>query len=243
MCQDGITRTGTVSMIITLDGPAGAGKSTVARKLAERLGFTYLDTGAMYRAVALAVRQRGIAPDNEQALAELLPQLRLEWKQGRIYLAGEDVSEQIRQPEITELSRHIADSPTVRRFLSDWQRRIAHNTNLVTEGRDQGTVVFPHAECKFFLTASPEVRARRRWEELRKRGIALTLEEVLEQQQQRDLQDATRTLAPMVPAPDAVVVDTTNLSVDEVVALLEQHIRTRMSQQSASLQPADKEVP
>ncbi len=227
-------------MIITIDGPAGAGKSTVARKLAERLGFTYLDTGAMYRAVALAVRQRGIAPDNEQALAELLPQLSLEWKHGRIYLAGEDVSEQIRQPEITELSRRIADSPTVRRFLSDWQRRIARNTNLVTEGRDQGTVVFPHAECKFFLTASPEVRARRRWEELRKRGVALTLEEVLQQQQQRDLQDATRALAPMVPAPDAVVVDTSGLSVDEVVALLEQHIRPRMSQQFASLQPTDK---
>jgi len=220
-------------MIITIDGPAGAGKSTVARKLAERLGFAYLDTGAMYRAVALAARQRGIAPRDEQALAELLPQLQLEWKDSRIYLAGQDVSEEIRQPEITELSRQVADSPSVRRFLGELQRRFGQQLNLVTEGRDQGTVVFPHAEFKFFLTASPEVRARRRWEELRQRGVCVTYEEVLRQQQERDRQDAARTLAPMVPAADAVVVDTSQLSADEVVALLEQHIRPRLAEQSA----------
>lgn len=221
------------TMIITIDGPAGAGKSTVARKLAERLGFAYLDTGAMYRAVALAARLRGIAPRDEQALAELLPQLQLEWKDGRIYLAGQDVSEQIRQPEITELSRQVADSPSVRRFLGELQRQFGQKLNLVTEGRDQGTVVFPHAEFKFFLTASPEVRARRRWEELRQRGVCVAYEEVLRQQQERDRQDAARSLAPMVPAADAVVVDTSQLSADEVVALLEQHIRPRLTEQSA----------
>lgn len=215
-------------MIITIDGPAGAGKSTVARRLAERLGFTYLETGAMYRAVALAVKRAGISPRDEAALAGLLPRLRLEWKTGRMFLDGEDVSEVIRQPEITELTRQVADSPTVRQFLGALQRQIGQQTNLVTEGRDQGTKIFPHAECKFFLTASAEVRARRRWEELCNRGVNITYEELLRQQQQRDRQDAARSLAPMQPAPDAIVIDTSELSIDYVVQLLESHVRKRL---------------
>ncbi|GBD36955.1 Cytidylate kinase [bacterium HR36] len=215
-------------MIITIDGPAGAGKSTVARKLAERLGFTYLDTGAMYRAVALAALRAHISPTDEQALANLLSQLRLEWYNGRIFLDGEDVSEQIRQPVITELARRVADSPTVRAFLGHLQRHIAQQTNLVTEGRDQGTKIFPHAECKFFLTASPEVRAWRRWQELQNRGIAITYEEVLRQQHERDQQDAARALAPLQPAADAILVDTSQLPIDAVVELLLAHVRQRL---------------
>jgi cytidylate kinase len=215
-------------MVITIDGPAGAGKSTVARKLAERLGFTYLDTGAMYRAVALAVQRAGVSPSDESALAQLLPRLNLEWQHGRILLNGEDVSDLIRQPEITELAARVADSPAVRQFLGELQRRIGQQTHLITEGRDQGTKIFPDAQCKFFLTASPEVRARRRWLELRSRGVDLPYEEVLRHQLERDQRDQARSLAPLQPAPDAIVLDTSNLTIDEVVNLLHEQVRQRL---------------
>jgi cytidylate kinase len=215
-------------MIVTLDGPAGAGKSTAARLLAQRLQFEFLDTGAMYRAIACAGREAGVDFTSETALADLLARVQLEMPPGRVVLNGRDITDQIRTPEITQLSRPVADSPAVRAFLGEAQRRLALGKNLVTEGRDQGTVVFPHAECKFFLTATPEARAHRRHQELLKRVVKTTYEEVLAAQQERDARDAARRIAPMKPAGDALIIDSTALSVDEMVALLERHVRQRM---------------
>lgn len=215
-------------MIVTLDGPAGAGKSTAARLLAQRLGFDFLDTGAMYRAVALAGREAGVVFTDAAQVARLLASTQIEMPPGRILLNGRDVSQEIRTPEITKLSRPVADSPPVRAFLGEVQRRLAAGRNLVSEGRDQGTVVFPEAECKFFLTASDEVRARRRHEELLKRGQQATYEEVLAAQQERDARDIARAIAPMKPAADAIVIDSSQLSIEEMVDVLEAHVRRRM---------------
>ena len=157
-------------MIVTIDGPAGAGKSSAARRLARRLGFRFLDTGAMYRAVALAGLRRGVNWDNPAELADVAAALTLEISDDRILMNGEDVTAAIRTLEITTLTQHAADNEAVRRRLIDQQRAIAAGTDVVTEGRDQATVVFPHAECKIFLTAGEEERARRRFQDLLARG-------------------------------------------------------------------------
>jgi cytidylate kinase len=214
-----------LTMIITIDGPAGAGKSTVAKALARRLGFEYLDTGAMYRAVALAGLQAGIDFKNQEALAQLLDHLSLEMPPGRILLNGADATDLIRSPEVTAVSSSVAVSQIVRRFLAKRQRALAEGRNVVCEGRDQGTVVFPDAICKFFLVADPEERARRRCREMVSRGQAGVFQEVLQAQTERDHRDAARELAPMVPAPDAIVVDTTPLDLNQVVSLLEEEVR------------------
>jgi cytidylate kinase len=215
-------------MIVTIDGPAGAGKSSAARGLARRLDFEFLDTGAMYRAVTLAASRANLCLTDESQLAALLPTLQLEMPRGRVLLNGEDVSTAIRTPEITRLSRAVADSPVVRRHLSQLQRQFAVGRNIVTEGRDQGTLVFPNAECKFFLTAEPRERARRRHLELEARGQDVTFEEVLKAQTERDDRDKARSIAPMVPAQDAVIVDSTNRTPEEVLNLLEQQVRDRL---------------
>ena len=220
-------------MIVTIDGPAGAGKSTVARELARRLGFRFLDTGAMYRAVALAALRRSIDWGDAEKLVELCSGLSIVLKDDRVLLDGEDVTELTRTSEVTAATRHSASNPGVRRHLVALQRKAAEGRDIITEGRDQGTVVFPDAACKIFLTASPEERARRRADELARRGEHVPHSTVLEQQEYRDRQDRSRSVGPLTPADDAMHFITDGLSLPEVVEQLEKIIRERMAAMDA----------
>ena len=215
-------------MVITIDGPAGTGKSSVALAVAERLGFDFLDTGAMYRAVTLAGLRDKCDLKDQATLKRLVDSIHLDMPPGRVLLNNEDVSALIRTPEVTAASGAVASSSVVRTNLVEWQRQIAARGNYVCEGRDQGTVVFPDALCKFFLVADPEERARRRHRELIERGESITLEEILAAQKDRDARDAGRDIAPMVPAADAIVLDSTQLSLDDVVKRMEDEVRARM---------------
>ena len=215
-------------MIVTIDGPAGAGKSTAAKALAKRLGFDFLDTGAMYRAVTLAGLRCELDLANDIALGTLVGNLQLEMPPGRVVLDGEDVTGLIRTKQITAASGAVASNAAVRRRLVDLQRKIALGRDFVCEGRDQGTLVFPDALCKFFLTADPLERARRRQREMASRGEELTLAEVLAAQEARDARDGSRDIAPMVPAPDAILLDTTHLTLDQVALRMEEQVRNRM---------------
>jgi CMP/dCMP kinase len=216
-------------MIVTIDGPAGAGKSTAAKALAQRLGFEFLDTGAMYRAVTLAALRCHLDLANVNAVAALLAGLHLEMPPGHVTVNGEDVTPLIRTKEITAASGAVASSVAVRSHLVGLQRKIAAGRDLVCEGRDQGTVVFPDALCKFFFTADATERATRRQREMAARGESLPLVEVLAAQQARDARDATRDIAPMVPAADAILLDTTSLTLEEVVERMEKIVRSRFS--------------
>lgn len=204
-------------MIVTLDGPAGAGKSSTARALAARLGWCYMDTGAMYRAVALMALDRGIPLDDPTSLAELAEGITIEFRDGRVVVDGRDVSAEIRTEQITQATRPVADAPPVREAMKRVQRRMAEGMDVVTEGRDQGSVVFPAAALKVFLTASPEERARRRHREEMERGNAIALTAILSAQTQRDEGDRTRAVGAMKPADDAVIVETDGLTAAEVV--------------------------
>ena len=215
-------------MIVAIDGPAGAGKSSIARRLAERLGFQFLDTGAMYRAVALAAIRQGLAERDGERIARLAESLSIELRHERTILNGEDVSAAIRTSEVSAAVYLAADNVAVRRRLVELQRQIADDRDTVTEGRDQGTVAFPHAECKIFLTASPEERARRRCEELKARGEPATFDEVLAQQQDRDRRDAARPVGTLLKAADALEVITDGLTPEEVVGRLERIVRARV---------------
>jgi CMP/dCMP kinase len=217
-------------MIVTLDGPAGAGKSSTARALATRLGWCYMDTGAMYRAVALMALDRGIPLDDPGALAELAEGITIEFRDGRVVVDGHDVSTEIRTERITQATRPVADAPPVREAMKRIQRRMAEGMDVVTEGRDQGSVVFPAAALKVFLTASPEERARRRHREEIERGNSASLTAILTAQSQRDEGDRTRPVGAMKPAADAVIVETDGLApeavVDRLVAMIEERGRS-----------------
>jgi cytidylate kinase len=211
-------------MIVTIDGPSGVGKSTVTRELAARLGFEYLDTGAMYRAVALAMIRRGVPLDDHAAVGAALVGLHIEIPPGRVLVNGEDVTPLIRTPEVSQGASKVAVIAAVRRFLAAEQRAAATGRNIVCEGRDQGSFVFTEAPCKFFLTADPWVRAERRATELAEKGQIVSVETVLADQEERDARDALREVAPMKPAPDAVIVDTTHLTTEQVIDQIEKAI-------------------
>lgn len=220
------------NLLITIDGPAASGKSTVAGLLAERLGASFLDTGAMYRAVTLAAMQAGVDMSNEKELLGVLERSEFQYagEEGKMAVSvdGVDVTEQIRGPEVTASSRHIASSAKLREKLVTMQRRfVAGEDKIVTEGRDQGTVAFPDADIKFYLTAEAVERARRRQSELRTKGEEKSLEEIQEAIEARDRSDEGRTVGPLKPADDAIVVDTTNLSIDEVVEKLLRLVKER----------------
>jgi cytidylate kinase len=208
-------------MIVTIDGPAGAGKTTAARALARRLGFRFLDTGAMYRAVTLAAIRKNVDWNDSATLAELARDLPLRFDDDRVLLGDEDVTREIRATEVTRQVRHVADQPEVRRHLVEMQRRLARGQDVVTEGRDQGTVAFPDAECKVFLTASREERARRRHAELQQCGHSSNVTSVLEQQDRRDEQDTQRKVGGLAAAEDARVVVTDGMTLEEVIDHLE----------------------
>ena len=214
-------------MIITLDGPAGAGKSSAARALATRLGWCYMDTGAMYRAVALIALDRLVSLDDATRIAMLAESLAIAFRDGRVFVGDRDVSTEIRTARVTSATRPVADAPPVREVMKQMQRRIAAGIDVVTEGRDQGSEVFPDAEVKVFLTASPVERALRRHREETARGVPLSLDDVLDAQNRRDEGDRMRPVGAMQPAADAVLVETDGLTPEEVVDRLVRLIEAR----------------
>lgn len=224
--------------IVAIDGPAGAGKSTVSKILARRLGFALVDTGAIYRCVALMARREGIASDDDVRLGELLGRIHIHFQvvgeENRVFLDGKDVSAEIRTPEISMGASQVSSRPVVRAGLLALQRRLALEAEkgAILEGRDIGTVVFPDADAKFFLEASPEVRARRRYEELFQKGVDSSLQDVLADQTKRDRDDSARAVAPLKAAEDAVRMDSSAIPLSEVVQRLESEIQRRLAQRT-----------
>ena len=217
---------------VAIDGPAGAGKSTIARKVAQELGCLYVDTGAIYRTVGLYALRKGANTKNEGEVVPLLEELKVEMQVEsdgiqHMYLNGEDVTAQIREPEISRYASAVSALPPVRAFLLDMQRELARTRSVVMDGRDIGTVVLPDATVKIFLTASPEVRAMRRWKELREKGNTDTYEEVLRDVIQRDYDDSHRAIAPLRQAEDAVLADTSELDLEESIQLLLNIVKER----------------
>jgi cytidylate kinase len=224
-------------LIITIDGPAASGKSTVARRLAKKLGATFLDTGAMYRAVTLAAMQTGVDMNDEDELLRTMRKSNFQFsvEQGKmtVCINGVDVTEHIRHPEVTANARYIASKPSLRAELVRMQRQFAANyEKIVAEGRDQGTVVFEDADIKFYLTADVRERARRRQAELQAQGVSENLEQIQKAIEERDKSDVNRSVGPLRPAKDAVVIDTTNLSLEEVVEKVFRCVEEKCSKKS-----------
>lgn len=212
-------------IVIAIDGPSSAGKGTVAKIVAQKLGFSYLDTGAMYRCVALTLKNNEVDINDDTKISEILNNTKIRLssdnnKSLKVELNGKDVSKEIRTPEISRLSSDIATKISVRSFLTKLQREFAQNSNVVAEGRDMGTQVFPDANVKFFIDASVEVRTNRRYLQLQQAGIKTDIENLRKDIQNRDYQDKNREIAPLHPAINAVIIDTTNLEIDQVVDII-----------------------
>ncbi len=217
---------------IAIDGPSGAGKSTVAKALAKKLGIAYVDTGAMYRTIGYAAVSRGISTKDALALEALLPDIHIDVKYENgvqcVYLNGENLGDRIRRPEISMAASDVSAIPAVRAFLLDTQRDIARRNSVVMDGRDIGTVILPDADVKIFMVASAEARALRRTKELEEKGMSANYEDVLREMKERDAQDSGRAIAPAIPAPDAIHLDNSGMSVEEsvdaVIKLIEPHL-------------------
>lgn len=219
---------------IAIDGPAGAGKSTIARKVASALGFVYVDTGAIYRTVACAALKYCKEPSDRTSVEKMLPNisLKLDWQEDGVQhmiLDGVDVTSEIRQPEVSAMASVVSAIPAVRQFLLDTQRDVAKTHSVIMDGRDIGTVVLPDANVKIYLSASAEVRAKRRWLELQAQNRSDTYEEVLKDMQERDWRDMHREIAPLRQADDAVAVDTSMLNLEESISAIEKIIREKLS--------------
>ena len=222
-----------MSYAIAIDGPAGAGKSTIAKILAKELGLIYVDTGALYRALGFAMLNRGLDPADAEAVVPALEglQVSLEYRQGeqRVLLCGEDISDRIRTPEVSMAASRVSAIPAVRAFLLQLQRDMAATQSVIMDGRDIGTTILPNAQVKIFLTASPEARATRRYLELQEKGVATTYEEVLEDMNRRDYEDTHREISPLRQAEDAVLADTGELTLEQSVALLKSIVTERLA--------------
>ena len=209
---------------IAIDGPAGAGKSTAARRAAEKLGFIYVDTGALYRTVGVAALRRGIPTDDAKNVASMLPEIKIEliFSDGiqHVILNGEDVSTDIRLPEASMAASNVSAIPAVRAFLFGLQKDMAKNNSVIMDGRDIGTVILPNAQLKIFLTASAEVRAKRRFDELNEKGTPVPFDSLLDEIKQRDYNDSHRAAAPLKAAEDAVLIDSSDMTLDEVVGTI-----------------------
>ena len=211
--------------IITLDGPSGSGKGTVAQALARQLGWHYLESGALYRVLGLLAHRDGIDLDDGARLAVLAGGLGLSFKDGAVFLGDEEIGDQIRTEEAGERASRVAPLPEVRAALLDWQRRCARPPGLVADGRDMGTVVFPGAQCKIFLTASAEARAKRRFKQLRDKGFDVNIRRLVREIGERDRRDLTRAVSPLKRAGDAFELDTTELAIDEVMSAVFERVK------------------
>ena len=212
------------SPVITVDGPSGSGKGTISQRLASQLGWHFLDSGAIYRVLGLMAVRDGISPENVDKLVEMAGNMPLEFEGEKVLLAGEEVSGEIRTERAGNQASKVAAIPQVREALLNWQRDYARAPGLVADGRDMGTVVFPQAEVKIFLTASPEERAERRYKQLKEKGLDVNLAGLITEIRERDERDSQRTVAPLKAASDALTLDSTDLTIDEVFARVMQRV-------------------